>query len=953
MKWILYNILFATVYAAMMPYFLLRMKRRGGYRARMGDRFAKYPAGIGGDGTGGAIWVHAVSVGEVQVAVQFMRSLRKIEPATRFVFSTTSSTGWKIAEKELAALGGGGDGNNGVVLIYNPLDFPRFTRRALDTFKPRAVVLTETEIWPNFIREIKRRGIPLYLVNARISDRSAKRYPKAKWFLGEIFAAFDRIWAQSEEDRLRLLAAGARDEAIEVTGSFKFDVARRNPAKEEELRKWLEMDTGERRPVLLTGGSTWPGEDVFLLGVYRQLTEKGTDVRLCIAPRHFEKADAIEENIRAAGFACKRRSREPESAVDAAEKPCVYLCDTTGELMGLYGISDVVFVGKSLCAHGAQNMIEPCLCGAATVVGPHTENFRPVMSDLLANDAIVQGRNEAEIAEAIIRFCEDSTARKELGARAEAAVRKRCGATDKVARDFLAGCAAAHGGAETPPPRKAWWKKFLAWVAVAVLAAAYAFSAMEMTPRLEHDWVYLQENVKRTFAEYKTLFAWSCLYPWELPRARETYIRLATRDLAFSPKNAPQRVEGDLKFYRDDDFLGEVVTSNDWPIVTGKRFAGTRALKETIPLIEGEAFCETIDARTESACEIKKRLADYKNRHGAWRLWCVGLNDYIVTPGVTRSADFYLDAFMDEALFEKLADADVFSPAELFASYLGTDRDLGEALDAIEDDDGWFGKYKLPFAEGAALRLRATDLAPEEPVPPEWLVAGTMESEDFDALLEDIARYRAARVEALRGFLAADAGDEAAALGHWAAAAKVDERDVLLRNLADTLDMNARRFIAIGNVNGALKCYENASEIFPDDAATVHNFGVCLKKSGNADDAVKVFMRALALDPENDAHRSELVEAAEAAGKTDLAARQADVLVAHDWGNPAAYLRAAKLWCSKSNTARNDSKAVLLAKEALRLAGETNELYKTGLADVLIETGSVVEGMKIKRSLRK
>ena len=299
-------------------------------------------------------------------------------------------------------------------------------KSAIRTVRPRAIVLTESEIWPNFIRAARRHGIPLYLINARVSDRSAPRYRLVRWWFGEVLASFTRIFAQSDLDRDRLVAAGAPEGRIEVTGSFKFDVAARNKAKERELRDWI----GEGR--ILLGGSTWPGEDVALLKVYRELLNSPTQpasLKLVIAPRHFEKADAVEANIRAAGFACRRRSRE-RTAGNAApggesgDRPAVFLADTTGERMGLYGIADTVFVGKSLCAHGAQNMIEPCLCGKPTIVGPNTENFRPVMSDLLAANAIIQVRDEAELAQRIAACLADDGG---LGVRAQEAVKRRRG----------------------------------------------------------------------------------------------------------------------------------------------------------------------------------------------------------------------------------------------------------------------------------------------------------------------------------------------------------------------------------------------------------------------------------------------------------------------------------------------------------------------------------------------
>ena len=453
MKWCIYNILFALLYPFLLPGFLVRMLRRGGYAARMGDRFALYPEGLFGKGrplydshapqsnnrtieqsNNSPIWIHAVSVGEVQVAGQLMREWRKVEPDVRFCFSTTSSTGWKIAEKELASLSRLtaqplNRSTPSDVLIYNPLDFPNFVKSALRTVRPRAIVLTESEIWPNFILRAKKMGIPLFLINARVSDRSAPRYKAAKWFFGEVLSSFTRIFAQSDLDKARLVAAGAPEAKVEVTGSFKFDVARRNVDKEHELREWI----GEGR--ILLGGSTWPGEDEVLLGIYSRLLTKAVDgnrMKLVIAPRHFEKADAVEANIRKAGFGCIRRSKSNNRTIEQSNN--VYLADTTGELMGLYGIADVVFVGKSLCAHGSQNMIEPCLCGKPTLVGPYTENFRPVMSDLLASDAIIQVKDAKELEEKVVDlFGKDDAG---LGARAKAAVEKRLGVVAKCVAEI-------------------------------------------------------------------------------------------------------------------------------------------------------------------------------------------------------------------------------------------------------------------------------------------------------------------------------------------------------------------------------------------------------------------------------------------------------------------------------------------------------------------------------------
>jgi len=432
MRWLVYNLLFAVAYAAMLPQFLLRMKRRGGYRNRFADRFGRYPADVEArlrDMTG-AVWIHAVSVGEVYVAGQVMRALRERMPGVRFVLSTTSSTGWKEAEKVVGPTD---------VLIFNPLDFPPCVKRAVAAIRPRAFILTESEIWPNVIRACHGRGAPIFLVNARVSDRSAPGYRRLRLWFGPVLRMFTAIQAQSETDKQRLVAAGAEPDRVDVTGSFKFDVANRSPEKEQAVAAFLARhDAGRDRTVLL-GGSTWPGEDAVLVGIYKRLQARFPALRLVLVPRHFEKADAVQAGIEKAGLACVRKSRESEARGAGVDneggQATVILGDTTGELMGFYGNADVVFVGKSLCEHGAQNMIEPCLCGAATLVGPYTENFRPVMSDLLDAGALIQVPDAAALEREIERLVADAAARRTLGERAAAAVLKR--------RGVVARCAAA------------------------------------------------------------------------------------------------------------------------------------------------------------------------------------------------------------------------------------------------------------------------------------------------------------------------------------------------------------------------------------------------------------------------------------------------------------------------------------------------------------------------------
>ena len=433
MRWWLYNLLFAVGYVCMLPRFFLRMKRRGGYRARFSDRFGHYPEEVKNSlqacGPDEAVWIHAVSVGEVYVAGQMMRALREEDPDIRFVLSTTSSTGWKEAGKQVTERD---------ILIYHPIDFIPSVHRALKAIRPKALILTESEIWPNLILSCRDRDIPVFLINARISDRSAPRYRMLRYWFGSVLKSFTAIFAQSALDRERLIAAGADPERVEITGSFKFDVAHRAPEKERAVAEFLKKyGLGEGKRILL-GGSTWPGEDQVLLDIYRRLRGKYRDLRLVIVPRHFEKADAVQENIERTGLRCIRKSgnQEPTGALldDAERGRAVWVGDTTGELMGFYGCADLVFVGKSLCEHGAQNMIEPCLCGKATLVGPYTENFRPVISDLLENEALIQVRNREELTETVDTLLEDNGKREALASRAGKAVLSRKGVVGRCAK---------------------------------------------------------------------------------------------------------------------------------------------------------------------------------------------------------------------------------------------------------------------------------------------------------------------------------------------------------------------------------------------------------------------------------------------------------------------------------------------------------------------------------------
>jgi len=424
MRWILYNIVLFVAGLAMAPHYIAKMRRRGGYRDNFANRFGRFsPEQLATFAGGRPVLVHAASVGEVGVAFQFIETLRRDNPALRFVVSVTSSTGWQEALRRKAE----GDG-----LVYCPLDLPTFVRRALDAIQPSAFVMVETEIWPNLMRACHARRIPMSIINGRISDKSAPSYRRLRFIFGPVLRMVRLILVQSELDASRFAAAGASQDSINVTGSFKFDVARRNAPKEEMWRGVLG-GLGLLPPRrLLLGASTWDGEEALLMDCYLRLRARFPELRLALVPRHFERRQAVEEQAAARGLRPVRKSDIDSGKAKAAPlgPDDVLLGDTTGEMMGLYPFATVAVVGRTFRSRGGQNMIEPCLCGVATVVGPQTQNFRPVMSDLLDARAIVQVKGDADLEPALSRLLGDDNARAALGRRAERAVMARRGAVE-------------------------------------------------------------------------------------------------------------------------------------------------------------------------------------------------------------------------------------------------------------------------------------------------------------------------------------------------------------------------------------------------------------------------------------------------------------------------------------------------------------------------------------------
>ena len=431
MIWWIYNLLFPVAFACLLPHFLLRMLRRGGYARDFAQRFGRYGAAEAArlDAPGRPIWIQAVSVGELAVAFSFMAELRRRDPAVRFVLTTNTSTGHALALAKVKAPD---------VTLYFPMDVPGVVKRALRRIRPAAVVLIENELWPNLIRYARRQGIPTVLVNGRISEHSFRGYQKIKFITRRLLPEVHWFCVQTAADRDRLLALGAPADRLEVVGSAKYDIEATPPTAEVRARAVLAAVGVRSGEPVWVGGSTWAGEEEALLDAYRAAKARHPGLLLALVPRHAERRDEVLAAIRGRGLSVVQRSRFPDGAPPPAARPDVLLVDTTGELRGFYAAADLVFVGKSLTQTGGQNPIEPARDGKPILVGPHMENFAEVARDFREAGAWVQVADAAELAAAAERLLGDAAARERLGRAAADLVARKCGATPKMAARVLA-----------------------------------------------------------------------------------------------------------------------------------------------------------------------------------------------------------------------------------------------------------------------------------------------------------------------------------------------------------------------------------------------------------------------------------------------------------------------------------------------------------------------------------
>ena len=420
----LYNILFGILFAVSSPYYFYRMRRRGNWQKGFSQRFGKYDAKVKQAITNRhVLWAHAVSVGEVNACTHLIQALESRLPNLKIVVSTTTTTGMGGLQDKLPTH---------VSKIYYPIDHRTCVTRALSTLHPEAIVLVEAEIWPNFLWRARDLGKPVFLVNARLSEKSYRNYKRFGFLFRPLFASFTGVGAQNEADAARLRELGCRPEAIHVVGSLKFDAAVLHERSQLDVRALLNQLGVPPGARVLLGGSTWPGEELILANLYLKLKAEFPDLFLVLVPRHFERSRDRGRELESLKLRFAYRNEiMSHTQFRPSELDCL-LVNTTGELQQFYECATVAFVGKSLTAQGGQNPIEPGALGKPMVFGPYMQNFADVVRSFLVGDGAMQVRTEAELESALRALFADQTRRDQLGRNARKVVQDNLGAMERT-----------------------------------------------------------------------------------------------------------------------------------------------------------------------------------------------------------------------------------------------------------------------------------------------------------------------------------------------------------------------------------------------------------------------------------------------------------------------------------------------------------------------------------------
>jgi 3-deoxy-D-manno-octulosonic-acid transferase len=432
---LLLDLVYVLLIILLLPYFIYAAVRKGKYREGFRAKFFGLVPTRTDDRP--CVWLHAVSVGEVNLLATVVAELERRLPDWQFVISTTTITGFALAKQKYA----------GRVVFYCPLDFSWAVNRALRRVRPDLLVLAELELWPNLICAARRRSVPVAVVNGRLSDHSARGYRRLGWIIRPLLRQMDLIAAQNEEYAERFRQLGARPETVHVTGNVKFDGAetnRQNPATQRLAT--LAGVTDE--DIVLLAGSTQDPEERLALAAYRQLSGQHPQLRLILVPRHPDRFEAVAGLVDGSGLKWQRRSRLEADGADPQAR--VLLVDTVGELRAWWGTAQIAYVGGSMGRRGGQNMIEPAAYGAAVCFGPNTKNFRDIVALLLQAGGAHVVRDQNELTDFVRQSLAEPEFARALGQRAHRLVQSQLGATRRTV-DLVVELTASPGGSGDRP----------------------------------------------------------------------------------------------------------------------------------------------------------------------------------------------------------------------------------------------------------------------------------------------------------------------------------------------------------------------------------------------------------------------------------------------------------------------------------------------------------------------
>ena len=412
-----YNLVLPLGFIFFVPGLLWKLWRRPGWKKTFGERFACYSKERKAElqKYRNGIWVHAVSVGESVIALALCRKLREKYPELPIVISTGTTTGQELVRKQLP---------DGAAAIFCPMDFIWMVRKVLRMLEPQKLVIFETEIWPNLIVQAKKHNCKCALVNARLSDHSAKGYNRFKFFFAPLLSKFDVIAAQSEGDRERFLQVSPAANVVNC-GNLKFDQSVPGDLQAVDLTEYF----GAGEYMVLLGASTHPGEEAVIAQSYQKLRKEFDDLRLVLIPRHAERGAEVMETLKKLNITAARRSNNERTA-DTVE--CL-LADTTGEMLKFMKASDVVIMGKSLAGHDeGHNLIEPALLKKPVVTGAVLRNFRFLLRVLTEKNAVKTVANDNDLTPVLRELFADKSYRSALGQAGFEAISEHAGATAKT-----------------------------------------------------------------------------------------------------------------------------------------------------------------------------------------------------------------------------------------------------------------------------------------------------------------------------------------------------------------------------------------------------------------------------------------------------------------------------------------------------------------------------------------